>query len=82
MLMNERMRMNFGIQSKRQKRKNILPYIIDFGKDGKGYRGKSADQTYDEDNLVSSFESSHGVGVNRPANGQISLTGEGENCED
>ena len=68
--------------SQKDKRKNILPYIIDLGKDGKGYRGQSTDQAYHEDNLASSFKSSHGVGVNRPAYGQIPLTGEGEDCED
>ena len=64
------------------KRKKSLPYIIDLGKDGKGYRCRSTDQAYHEDNLAGSFESSHSVGVNRPANSQIPFTGEGEDCED
>ena len=64
------------------KRKKSLPYIIDLGKDSKGHRGQSTDQAYHEDNLAGSFESSHSVGVNRPAYCQIPLTGEGEDCED
>ena len=62
--------------------KSNLPNIIDLGKNAKGNRGQSTDHANHEYNLAGSFKSRHSIGVERPTDGQVPLTGEGEYRED
>ena len=62
--------------------KRYSPNIIDLCKDGEGYGGKSTDDADHEDDLASSLEPGHSVGVDRTADSEIAFTGEGEDGED
>ena len=58
-----------------------LPPVSDSSVEGEGSRGDGADCAQGGDNPAGALEAGHGVGVERVADGQVALAGEGQDGE-